>query len=182
MPRFDPFRCSACTVLRRQCTPLCILVPYFCHEKGSTYFAAIHRIFDSRNASILLAHLPVSDRLGAAITLLFEAQALLQDPVYGCVSHILALQQHVSDLQAYQALLQDSLFVHYFADSQPVPQPDTNPNWSPDLSIILENASLPSFLDATSLPYPDDTSSSQMSLRDDIDELRPVVFSNHRRH
>ncbi|XP_052193748.1 LOB domain-containing protein 18-like [Diospyros lotus] len=112
------------------------------------------------------------------MTLLFEVQARIQDPVYGYVSQILALQQQVSDLQAYRALLPDSLFAHYSSH----PQPDPNPNWSPDLPIIPENASLPSFLEATSLPYLDNTSGSQMPFRDDIDELGPVVFGNHRRH
>lgn len=103
MPRI-PFRFGVCKVLRRQCT-LCIFAPYFCHEKESTYFAIIHHIFGAKNISIFLAHLPESDRLGAAMTLLFEALAQLQDLFYGCVSHILALQQHVSDLQVYRALL-----------------------------------------------------------------------------
>ena len=41
-------------------------------------------------------HLPLPDRCEAAVTISYEAQARLQDPVYGCVSHIFALQQQVS--------------------------------------------------------------------------------------
>uniref|UniRef100_A0A803MVY2 LOB domain-containing protein n=1 Tax=Chenopodium quinoa TaxID=63459 RepID=A0A803MVY2_CHEQI len=67
--------------------------PYFCHEQGATHFSAIHKVFGASNVSKLLAHLPASDHSEAAITISYEAQARLQDPIYGCVSHIYALQQ-----------------------------------------------------------------------------------------
>ena len=79
--------CGACKFLRRKCVKGCVFAPYFCHEQGATHFAAIHRVFGASNVSKLLAHLPVSDR--------YEAQARVQDPIYGCVSHIFALQQQV---------------------------------------------------------------------------------------
>lgn len=71
----------------------CVFAPYFCHEQGATHFAAIHKVFGASNVSKLLAHLPASDRSEAAITISYEAQARLQDPIYGCVSHIFALQE-----------------------------------------------------------------------------------------
>lgn len=37
----------------------------------------------------------MSDRGEAAVTISYEAQARLQDPIHGCVSHIFALQQQV---------------------------------------------------------------------------------------
>ena len=87
--------CGACKFLRRKCVNGCIFAPYFCHEQGATHFAAIHKVFGASNVSKLLAHLPVSDRCEAAVTISYEAQARLQDPIYGCVSHIFALQQQV---------------------------------------------------------------------------------------
>jgi len=81
------------------------LAPYSCHEQGATHFAAIHKVFGASNVSKLLAHLPVSDRCEAAVTISYEAQARLQDPIYGCVSHIFALQQQVVSLQAQLAYL-----------------------------------------------------------------------------
>ncbi|XP_052193905.1 LOB domain-containing protein 18-like [Diospyros lotus] len=134
----------------------------------------------AKNVVSLLAPLPVSDRFWASDTLLFEAQARLQDPVYGCVSHILALQQQVSDLQAYRAYLQDSLFAYCSSHPQLAPQPDQYPSWNSDLPIIQEDVAHPSFSEATLPPYRSETSSSQMPLPDDIDELGPVVFGNHR--
>jgi LOB domain-containing protein 29 len=73
----------------------CVFAPYFCHEQGATHFAAIHRVFGASNASKLLMQLPASDRADAAATIGYEAQARIQDPVYGCVAHIFVLQQQV---------------------------------------------------------------------------------------
>ncbi|KAG4186711.1 hypothetical protein ERO13_A08G060500v2 [Gossypium hirsutum] len=97
--------CGACKFLRRKCVRGCIFAPYFCHEQGATHFAAIHKVFGASNVSKLLAHLPLSDRSEAALTISYEAQARLHDPIYGCVSHIFALQQQVVNLQAQLASL-----------------------------------------------------------------------------
>ncbi|KAK8717973.1 hypothetical protein V6N13_045223 [Hibiscus sabdariffa] len=97
--------CGACKFLRRKCVGGCVFAPYFSHEQGATHFAAIHKVFGASNVSKLLAHLPVADRCEAAVTISYEAQARLQDPIYGCVSHIFALQRQVVDLQAQLASL-----------------------------------------------------------------------------
>ncbi|KAD6120084.1 hypothetical protein R6Q59_026098 [Mikania micrantha] len=97
--------CGACKFLRRKCVRGCVFAPHFCHEQGPAHFAAIHRVFGASNVSKLLAHLPISGRCEAAITIAYEAQARLQDPIYGCVSHIFALQQQVVSLQSQLAYL-----------------------------------------------------------------------------
>ncbi|KAJ1693396.1 hypothetical protein LUZ63_010094 [Rhynchospora breviuscula] len=97
--------CGACKFLRRKCVRGCVFAPYFCHEQGAAHFAAIHKVFGASNVSKLLMHLPVADRPEAAVTISYEAQARLQDPIYGCVSHIFALQQQVMSLQAQVATL-----------------------------------------------------------------------------
>ncbi|KAK7284101.1 hypothetical protein RJT34_18840 [Clitoria ternatea] len=99
--------CGACKFLRRKCVRGCVFAPYFCHEQGATHFAAIHKVFGASNVSKLLAHLPVSDRCEAAVTISYEAQARLQDPIYGCVAHIFALQQQVVNLQAQLTFLRE---------------------------------------------------------------------------
>ncbi|KAI3909148.1 hypothetical protein MKW98_012885 [Papaver atlanticum] len=91
--------CGACKFLRRKCLRGCVFAPYFCHEQGATHFAAIHKVFGASNVSKLLTHLPLGDRCEAAVTISYEAQARIQDPVYGCVAHIFALQQQVVSLQ-----------------------------------------------------------------------------------
>ncbi|KAI3676454.1 hypothetical protein L1987_86063 [Smallanthus sonchifolius] len=99
--------CGACKFLRRKCMKGCVFAPYFCHEHGATHFAAIHRVFGASNVSKLLAHLPVCDRSEAAVTIAYEALARVQDPIYGCVSHIFALQQQVISLQSQLASLKE---------------------------------------------------------------------------
>ncbi|KAM7521687.1 hypothetical protein LguiA_011589 [Lonicera macranthoides] len=92
--------CGACKFLRRKCATDCVFAPYFCSEQGPARFAAIHKVFGASNVSKLLLHIPVADRCEAVVTIAYEAQARISDPVYGCVSHIFALQQQVAYLQA----------------------------------------------------------------------------------
>ncbi|KAK0582444.1 hypothetical protein LWI29_025741 [Acer saccharum] len=92
--------CGACKFLRRKCASDCIFAPYFCSEQGPARFAAIHKVFGASNVSKLLLHVPVADRCEAVVTIAYEAQARIRDPVYGCVAHIFALQQQVACLQA----------------------------------------------------------------------------------
>ncbi|KAK4732046.1 hypothetical protein R3W88_025034 [Solanum pinnatisectum] len=92
--------CGACKFLRRKCAVDCIFAPYFCSEQGPARFAAIHKVFGASNVSKLLLHVPVPDRCEAVVTIAYEAQARIKDPVYGCVAHIFALQQQVAYLQA----------------------------------------------------------------------------------
>ncbi|KAF2325336.1 hypothetical protein P3X46_003409 [Hevea brasiliensis] len=92
--------CGACKFLRRKCASDCIFAPYFCSEQGPARFAAIHKVFGASNVSKLLLHVPAADRCEAVVTIAYEAQARIRDPVYGCVAHIFALQQQVACLQA----------------------------------------------------------------------------------
>jgi hypothetical protein len=77
-----------------------VFAPYFSSDQGAARFAAIHKVFGASNASKLLSHLPAADRCEAVVTITYEAQARLRDPVYGCVAQIFALQQQVAILQA----------------------------------------------------------------------------------
>ncbi|KAK9283317.1 hypothetical protein L1049_011556 [Liquidambar formosana] len=91
--------CGACKFLRRKCTRECVFAPYFCYEEAATHFAAVHKVFGASNVSKLLLRLPVHNRSEAAITISYEAQARMSDPIYGCVAHIFALQQQVANLR-----------------------------------------------------------------------------------
>ncbi|XP_027337539.1 LOB domain-containing protein 33-like [Abrus precatorius] len=91
--------CGACKFLRRKCTRDCVFAPYFSYDQAATSFAAVHKVFGASNVSRLLLHLPMQNRSDAAITISFEALARMQDPIYGCVAHIYALQQQVASLQ-----------------------------------------------------------------------------------
>ncbi|KAG9142894.1 hypothetical protein Leryth_016267 [Lithospermum erythrorhizon] len=108
--------CGACKFLRRKCVRGCVFAPYFCHEQGASHFAAIHKVFGASNVSKLLSHLPISDRSEAAVTIAYEAQARLQDPIYGCVSHIFSLQQQVVTLQTQLASLKEQATSQTYLD------------------------------------------------------------------
>ncbi|KAF3634274.1 LOB domain-containing protein 16 [Capsicum baccatum] len=92
--------CGACKFLRRKCVVDCIFAPYFNSEEGPSKFAAIHKVFGASNVSKLLHNVPVDDRCDAVVTIAYEAQARIKDPVYGCVANIFALQQQVAYLQS----------------------------------------------------------------------------------
>ncbi|GLJ41496.1 hypothetical protein SUGI_0859030 [Cryptomeria japonica] len=93
--------CGACKFLRRKCVHGCVLALYFSTEQlGAAHFAAIHKIFGASNFSKLLQNIPSEqERFNAVVSTSYEAQARLQDPTYGCVSQIFALQQQVAHLE-----------------------------------------------------------------------------------
>ncbi|KAF2578211.1 hypothetical protein F2Q70_00009556 [Brassica cretica] len=101
--------CGACKFLRRKCASGCIFAPHFGSDQGAARFAAVHKVFGASNVSKLLHHIPVNRRHDAVVTISYEAQARLSDPVYGCVSTILALQQQVAALQSELSLVQSQL-------------------------------------------------------------------------
>lgn len=104
--------CGACKFLRRKCVAGCIFAPYFDSEQGAAHFAAVHKVFGASNVSKLLLHIPVHKRLDAVVTICYEAQARLRDPVYGCVAHIFALQQQVQ--YAYQYFSGGIIHLYYY--------------------------------------------------------------------
>ncbi|KAK7286579.1 hypothetical protein RJT34_21667 [Clitoria ternatea] len=107
--------CGACKFLRRKCLNGCIFAPYFGSDQGAARFAAVHKVFGASNVSKLLLHIPTDRRHEAVVTISYEAQARLADPVYGCVSTILALQQQVASLQGELAMVQDQVINSRFA-------------------------------------------------------------------
>ncbi|CAJ1947850.1 unnamed protein product [Sphenostylis stenocarpa] len=107
--------CGACKFLRRKCIGGCIFAPHFGTDQGAAKFAAVHKVFGASNVSKLLSNIPANRRNEAATTISYEAQARLSDPVYGCVSTILALQQQVASSEAELAMLQTQLMNSRFA-------------------------------------------------------------------
>ncbi|KAH6774737.1 LOB domain-containing protein 20 [Perilla frutescens var. hirtella] len=101
--------CGACKFLRRKCIGGCIFAPHFGSDQGAARFAAVHKVFGASNVSKLLLHIPANRRHDAVVTISYEAQARLSDPVYGCVSTIIALQQQVASLQAELSMVQTQL-------------------------------------------------------------------------
>nr|GLL22175.1 LOB domain-containing protein 20-like [Ipomoea trifida] len=82
--------CGACKFLRRKCVSSCIFAPHFGSDQGAARFAAVHKVFGASNVSKLLLHIPANRRHDAVVTISYEAQARLSDPVYGCVASLQA--------------------------------------------------------------------------------------------
>ncbi|XP_068634113.1 LOB domain-containing protein 18-like [Aristolochia californica] len=147
--------CGACKFLRRKCVNGCIFAPYFDSEQGAAHFAAVHKVFGASNVSKLLLHIPAHKRLDAVVTICYEAQARLRDPVYGCVAHIFGLQQQVVNLQAELAYMQAHLATLELPSPPAPPPPPPPPRLMqpPPLSISdLPSAScLPTTFDLSTL-------------------------------
>ncbi|PNX98210.1 LOB domain-containing protein 20-like [Trifolium pratense] len=107
--------CGACKFLRRKCSDGCIFAPYFGTDQGAARFAAVHKVFGASNVSKLLSSISTNHRHEAAATISYEAQARLSDPVYGCVSTILALQQQVAAMQAEVSMMHSQLMNRRYA-------------------------------------------------------------------
>ncbi|KAG6785818.1 LOB domain-containing protein 16-like [Populus alba x Populus x berolinensis] len=120
--------CGACKFLRRKCASDCIFAPYFSSEQGTARFAAIHKVFGASNVSKLLLHVPVADRYEAVVTIAYEAQARIRDPVYGCVAHIFSLQQQVACLQA-QLMQVKAQLAQNLIDSTRINVENTHHQW-----------------------------------------------------
>nr|GEU44404.1 LOB domain-containing protein 12 [Tanacetum cinerariifolium] len=97
--------CASCKLLRRRCAKDCIFAPYFPPDDPHK-FAIVHKVFGASNVSKMLQELPVHQRGDAVSSLVYEANARMRDPVYGCVGAISYLQNQVSHLQMQLAVAQ----------------------------------------------------------------------------
>ncbi|CAL9007832.1 unnamed protein product [Prunus brigantina] len=100
--------CAACKILRRRCAEKCVLAPYF-PPTEPLKFTIAHRVFGASNIIKLLQELPESHRADAVSSMVYEANARIRDPVYGCAGAICQLQKHLSELQAQLAKTQAEL-------------------------------------------------------------------------
>ncbi|MQM16813.1 hypothetical protein Taro_049776 [Colocasia esculenta] len=101
--------CAACKILRRRCVDKCVLAPYF-PPNDPLKFTTAHKVFGASNIIKLLQDLPESQRADAVSSMVYEANARIRDPVYGCAGAICQLQKQVSDLQAQLAKAKAELF------------------------------------------------------------------------
>ncbi|XP_076915515.1 LOB domain-containing protein 1-like [Bidens hawaiensis] len=133
--------CAACKILRRRCVEKCVLAPYF-PPTEPLKFTIAHHVFGASNIIKLLQELPESQRADAVSSMVYEANARLRDPVYGCAGAICQLQKQVSELQAELAKAkaevlnmqcqQSSLLSMVFMEmDQQVVAPPTRPQQTP---------------------------------------------------
>ncbi|WOL19587.1 LOB domain-containing protein 4-like [Canna indica] len=97
--------CAACKLLRRRCTQDCVFAPHFPADEPLK-FANVHKVFGASNVSKLLQEIPMQQRGDAVSSLVYEANARVRDPVYGCVGAISSLHRQIQALQAQLAVAQ----------------------------------------------------------------------------
>ncbi|XP_057460351.1 LOB domain-containing protein 4-like [Actinidia eriantha] len=97
--------CAACKLLRRRCAQDCVFAPYFPADEPQK-FASVHKVFGASNVNKMLQELPVHQRGDAVKSMVYEANARVRDPVYGCVGAISSLQHQIDILQTQLALAQ----------------------------------------------------------------------------
>ncbi|XP_059627950.1 LOB domain-containing protein 21 [Cornus florida] len=90
--------CAACKFLKRRCAPNCAFAPYFRSDEPKK-FANVHKVFGASNVSKILTEVPEEQREEAVNSLVYEAEARLIDPVYGCIGAIALLQRRMMELQ-----------------------------------------------------------------------------------
>ncbi|XP_023927390.1 LOB domain-containing protein 4 [Quercus suber] len=126
--------CAACKLLRRRCAQDCVFAPYFPADEPQK-FANVHKVFGASNVNKMLQELPEHQRSDAVSSMVYEANARVRDPVYGCVGAISSLQQQVDILQTQLALAQAEV-VHMRMRQYPSSSnnpPDNNDSPSPKL-------------------------------------------------
>ncbi|XP_021887577.1 LOB domain-containing protein 4 [Carica papaya] len=97
--------CAACKLLRRRCAQDCVFAPYFPADEPHK-FANVHKVFGASNVNKMLQELPEHQRGDAVSSMVYEANARVRDPVYGCVGAISSLQHQIDILQTQLALAQ----------------------------------------------------------------------------
>ncbi|WZZ18845.1 hypothetical protein YC2023_111934 [Brassica napus] len=100
--------CAGCKLLRRKCVKDCVFAPYF-PAKEPYKFAIVHKIFGASNVNKMLQVLSENHRSDAVNSLVYEANARVQDPVYGCVGTISSLHRQLETLQTQLAFAQAEL-------------------------------------------------------------------------
>ncbi|XP_017428643.1 LOB domain-containing protein 12 [Vigna angularis] len=100
--------CASCKLLRRRCSPDCILAPYF-PSNDLCKFAMVHKVFGCSNITKILKNVPVEQRGDAVRSLVYEANARIRNPVYGCVGIISKLETQVSELQMQLAVVEEEI-------------------------------------------------------------------------
>ncbi|PQP97458.1 LOB domain-containing protein 4 [Prunus yedoensis var. nudiflora] len=135
--------CAACKLLRRRCAQDCVFAPYFPADEPQK-FASVHKVFGASNVNKMLQELPEHQRSDAVSSMVYEANARVRDPVYGCVGAISSLQQQIDALQTQLAIAQAEV-VHMrmgqFSTSSATSNAATTTTCSPDQKSTAPNHS-----------------------------------------
>lgn len=95
----------------------------------------------------MIQEIPVPQRADAVSSLVYEANARVRNPVYGCVGAISYLQNQVSELQMQLAMAQAEILCIQMQSDIPVVLP--NPEMDDPKSYFLQS-DIPTFINYTS--------------------------------
>lgn len=100
---------------------------------------------------MIIQELPIQQRADAVSSLVYEANARVRDPVYGCVGAISYLQNQVSELQMQLAVAQAEILCIQMQNEPVMPpqNPEIDPHDHYQKSYFLQNE-LPQYLNFTS--------------------------------
>ncbi|CAK8565999.1 unnamed protein product [Lathyrus sativus] len=168
--------CACCKLLRRRCTQECIFAPYFPSD-DLRKFAIVHKVFGASNVTKMLQELPIDQRAETVNSLVYEANARVRDPVYGCVGAISYLQTQVSQLQMQLAMAQaEILCIQMQQDSTTVTNtlPACN-DQDERLMLLSENSNCHGDL-SQYINFASSSSSSSSNVFQDFEPLKRESF------
>ncbi|BAT88292.1 LOB domain-containing protein 12-like isoform X2 [Vigna umbellata] len=163
--------CASCKLLRRRCSKECIFAPYFPSDDPRK-FAIVHKVFGASNVSKMLQELGVHQRADAVSSLVYEANARVRDPVYGCVGAISYLQNQVSQLQMQLAVAQAEILCIQMQQQEPTITTQVDQDQKSLLLSVNNNyETLPHYLN-----FPSSSSSSSNVFHDPHEPLKRESF------
>ncbi|PON87783.1 Lateral organ boundaries domain containing protein [Trema orientale] len=133
--------CAACKFLRRKCTQECVFAPYFPPDQPQK-FACVHRVYGASNVAKLLNELATAHREEAVVSLAYEAEARLRDPVYGCVGFISVLHNRLKQVQTELNAAKKELAAYIGPQAMLIPSYSLSP-LQPMLGISAAAANIP---------------------------------------
>lgn len=97
-----------CKMEQKDCLENCTILYRFA-SNDLHKFSILHQVFGACNVIKLVQDLPSDQRVDAINSMIYEASARLQDPVFGCVGKIQKLQLQISDLQSQITATQSTI-------------------------------------------------------------------------
>ncbi|KAM7492841.1 hypothetical protein LguiA_035762 [Lonicera macranthoides] len=101
--------CAACAYFRRACPPFCDTAKFFPRKLTRQDYYTIFSVFRVKNVVSILKHVPDYKHLKTLTSFLFEARAMIDNPVGDCTALLTSLQQKLEALQSRVTALEARL-------------------------------------------------------------------------
>ncbi|XP_059067428.1 LOB domain-containing protein 1-like [Cryptomeria japonica] len=114
-----PLACAACRFQRKKCSAQCLLAPHFPPDDLQRVMI-VNQVYGISRVLKLLKDIEPEQRADAVNSLVYEASARVEDPVYGCTRATHQLQKRIADLESQLAATQAELLNMRFIAETPV--------------------------------------------------------------